>query len=488
MDGGGRPALYACHDNVSLKNRLKDFFSLPTNRRFPKSEVARKRSAPSLSGCKNETLWVADACSEAIRTSKQDFSRQSFESSPDTPTSPTRLVVSKDCRSTERVSCARTVFATNSCLDEYPCDTVSLGALCNARHCIQGNLASSVALGIPEIVENILQKLDEILWQSNSSLLTRGSRKSSELQNDEDEATCTGPLYACLTVDRIFNWAAKRIISRRIELNKLEQLERYSSSVASRDNLCRDLLVHRIKTCDQSMFDSIQQYRLKSLELYVCPKLVPNQKMLGAGTLIKLALPGCGLVTDKNMAEVAMNCPLLEILDLRACELVTDDGIIQIADSCPRLSYLNVGRVKNSGAITDRSIARITKKTSVETLGLAGCGIGDRTVLSIAHNRGLEIERLSMNQCHLISDYSINILLQNSPKLQVLEVVGCEDVKDAKALCNFKIKSGALVETSEALALQIREYERVLKEVGADGSLRSRRANSRRATISALHK
>lgn len=378
------------------------------------------------------------------------------------PPSPTHLVVRRNYSSAARTSPIRRLLHAPEISQVQ-----------------DNNQACRTALSIPEVVECILQSLDDDYWTTNSSILSRKTPRSEP----GEEVPARGSLYHCLLVSQTFNWAATRVLSRRVELKELTRLEAYTRSSASKDRLCRDLLIHRVKTCDQSKFDDIEQYRLRSLELYVCPNLVPNLQMISSGTLKKIALPGCGKVDDMVMEQIAKYCPQLEILDLRACELVTDHGLIQIANHCPRLAYLNVGRVKRAGNVTDRSIVEISMKTSVETLGLAGCAVGDEAVLSIAHHRGSQIERLSMNQCPAITDISISQLVIMAPRLQVLEIVGCHLVRNAKALCYFKVKSGALVETDQKLSAQMQVYEAdAIAEFEACND-RSRRAQRRITTI-----
>lgn len=323
--------------------------------------------------------------------------------------------------------------------------------------------ACNIVLKIPELVENILQILESSLIHTGVLAQSRGEENNVLTANEKPANLNMGSLSTVLTVNWTFYWAARRILSTRVELRSIQQVEQYGVSSAGKDNLCRDLLVYRVKSCEQQQFDRIQQIRLKSLELHVCPKLVPSERLLTTGTLLKIALPGCGLVDDTLMQLIASHCKSLLILDLRACELVTDCGITAIAENCPKLSYLNVGRVKNSSSITDISLIRICEKTSVQTLGLAGCSIADDGVAAIAKYKGSQIERLSMNQCHSVTDHSLKTLLRLSPKLQVLEIVGCEHIADAEILCRFKIASGALVETSAQMVLQMQLYERQIR-------------------------
>lgn len=421
------------------------------------SRRVRERPAPLIvdaSACACECLSPCSVCN--IRSSKRNKTpieqvRGQVNSSP---ASPGQLVITRDRQAVESYCATRLYCGATQTFDRTLRSTDFRSASSRSASCDK-------ALSIPEIVENIIRLLDDDLWQARTLLAARKPPATISLTSNSGLA---GVLSNCLYVNRTFQWATMRVMSRRLEIGQFEQFQAYAKSTAGSDNLCRDLLLHRLKTCSQEIFESLHQHRLTSLELYVCPQLRPSTEMLVSGTLRKLALPGCGLVDDNSMTLVARYCRRLSILDLRACELVSDYGITLIAENCPELTYLNVGRVKNACAITDRSIIKISEYTAIETLGLAGCAIGDESVIAIAKNRGVQLERLSMNQCANISDISIKILLKSSPHLQVLELVGCMHVRDVLMLCDFKLRTGALIETSESMAQAMKVMERDVKQ------------------------
>lgn len=431
----------------SVTAKIRDLFGLSGNKRELAKRGSRYRRPPFLEHISRsvddvEAQEISEGCWKIHeRSSARD----------EVPCSPAALRVLSE-EALHRQSPARRLLFTT--------ETSALQSCCTKldRYTQKQSDACRTVFTTVEILEMILQQVDHI-----QSVATIAASEVASAGSGATTDSRKGSLYACLTVDRIFNQVAMRVISRRIELHNMTQLLAYASVSSSRDNLCRDLVVHRVKTCQQVEFDRIAQFRLRSLELYVCPKLLPTRAMLVSGTLLKVALPGCALVDDSVMSEVARNCPRLEILDLRACELVTDKGILEIARHCPQLTYLNVGRVKHSEGITDLSIVAISQNTRVETLGLAGCAVSDETVLAIARHSGPRIERLSLNQCHRITDHSMCELLRSAPKLQVLEIVGCKDLKDAKTMCYFKVSSGALVETSEVYAIEMQLYEREVR-------------------------
>ena len=460
-----RASSYEPRDPASLSHRLRGLFAISGAKRSLPRRLSRPdhdASSPTERSCRSRNVQNLeykglDSFGECSNSSQYE---------EDVPPSPSHLLVSRNYSISATPSPKRQLFRAS-----ISPDTIER----------QSSKACEIALSLPEIVENILQRLDDDHWAVNSSILTR---KTPKIEGPSTGTTTLlqGPLNQCLLVNRTFSDASVRVLSRKVELSSLDQLDAYTQTNASQDNYCRDLLLHRLKTCSQERLDSIKQHRLRSLELYVCPNLVPSIQMISSGTLRKIALPGCGLVDDLTMQSIAIHCKWLEILDLRACEQVTDRGLIEIAHHCPNLNYLNVGRVKNGCSVTDASIIEISKHTSVETLGLAGCAVGDPAVLAIAEYRGTKVERLSMNQCHNISDVSIQPLLACSGKLQVLEIVGCKLVRDARTLCYFKVQSGALVETDQVLAAQMLLYEADALQALENNTRRSRRSQRRIVT------
>lgn len=427
----------SCHDlhEPSITSKLKGFFN--GTKKHESKNIAQPLRPPA-----RLPKWSRGSSDKVFQLSSSRRSSLSNE----VPVSPARFSIQSEFRELRRTSIERILFPIRS--QETSVVTVREGR--------QTVSARARALSILEIVEAIVLQIEDPV---SLAVTTTKSDKSATIRTSEG----SGPLSACLYVNRIFHAAAKRAISKRIVLHDMDQLVAYTQNKASQDNLCRDLLIHRVKACEQEQFEQIAQFRLRSLELYVCPKLIPTAAMLSSGTLLKIALPGCALVDDELMTTIARMCQKLQILDLRACEKVSDAGVIAIAQRCPDLSYLNVGRIKRSEAITDLSIVEICKRTSVETLGLAGCAISDESVLAVARHRGLQIERLSMNQCHKITDYALCELLRSSPRLQVLEVVGCDKLRDAKTMCFFKFSTGALVETSDSFAAEMQLYEGEVK-------------------------
>ena len=108
----------------------------------------------------------------------------------------------------------------------------------------------------------------------------------------------------------------------------------------------------------------------------------------------------------------------------------------------------------------------LCRLTDVDTLGLAGCSVGDRGIWSVATNRGPKIERLSLNNCLNLSNASIPLILSLTPNLQVLELRGCVKITKVRPIVEFRRKwrvRGVLIEGCEVFEGRMRRGEEELE-------------------------
>ena len=111
-----------------------------------------------------------------------------------------------------------------------------------------------------------------------------------------------------------------------------------------------------------------------------------------------LALGGNGAwVNDEVLARIAALCPNLVCLDASACTLVTDAGVTAVIKSCSQLEALNLNGCEN---VTDYSLMMFCQR--------AGPGVA-RVCASGTQVSGPGLQRL----------------LQQAPRLRVLELRGC---------------------------------------------------------------
>ncbi|KAL0085730.1 hypothetical protein J3Q64DRAFT_1886784 [Phycomyces blakesleeanus] len=197
----------------------------------------------------------------------------------------------------------------------------------------------------------------------------------------------------------------------------------------------RSLTLRKIK--DKHINEPLQQWsqntsQLRRLDFYICD-YVTNDSLypfIAHKHLTHLSLAGCHRITDKAISQAAKYCPQLEHLDLRACGQVSDSSIAVVAWYCRGLKHLNVGRVRDREKITIKSIGEIAKYTQVSVLGLAGCDIADDCMIKLAHHRKGGLERVSVNNCHRITNKTVRTYVQYCPNLSVFEMKECHWVDD----------------------------------------------------------
>ena len=100
--------------------------------------------------------------------------------------------------------------------------------------------------------------------------------------------------------------------------------------------------------------------------------------------------------------------------------------------------------------------------TEIDTLGLAGCSVGDRGIWSVATHRGPKIERLSLNYCLNLSNASIPLILPLTPNLQVLELRDCVKITHIRPIVEFRRRwraRGVLIEGCEVFEARMRDGE-----------------------------
>ncbi|KAJ2956058.1 hypothetical protein NQZ79_g8039 [Umbelopsis isabellina] len=174
---------------------------------------------------------------------------------------------------------------------------------------------------------------------------------------------------------------------------------------------------------------------LTHLDMYICDYLVDTTVMAFiTPNLTNISFAGCHQITDTSITMVAKTCPNLIHLDLRACGSVSDASISQIAQSCSRLRHLNVGRIREGKRITFASVKLIAELTDVSVLGLAGCELTDECIQVLAQARGNGLERLSVNNCHKLTNRSIRHVLDHCQRLSVFEMKECHLIDDWEAI------------------------------------------------------
>uniref|UniRef100_A0A060T6K2 ARAD1C20790p n=1 Tax=Blastobotrys adeninivorans TaxID=409370 RepID=A0A060T6K2_BLAAD len=292
------------------------------------------------------------------------------------------------------------------------------------------------------------------------------SQREAAKAKTREESDPAG-LYSCLLVNKQWYSVAVEVLHKKLYFSSTKRWNSFVSEGTRGTDLSSQLLVlHKITGAQQQDINDLGFLggNLKLLEFYTCPNIVPTKALLGGGRLTKIVLPGCSKVDDRIVALIAEQCPQLEYLDLRACDLVSDRGLKALAKHCRDLKLLNVGRTQNGELITYRGVKHIARRTSIVTLGLAGTSIDDRTIMELVRCRGPELERLSLNNCQLLTNNSVPRMLVYTTKLSVLELRGCPQITDLRPIVLFKrhrerIGRPPLIEGCELFELRMKEAE-----------------------------
>lgn len=298
-----------------------------------------------------------------------------------------------------------------------------------------------------------------------------------DVSNSRKESKPT--LLNCMLVNRLWYQVTSDVLFKRLHFKGNCAWEKFAIGVLEKDEgraldnvRCKPsiLVLHKCALANQPQIKTLSKLggKLQWLEFYTCPLIVPTLDLVSGGQLRKLVLPGCTNLTDKVLNVLTQQCPLLEHLDLRACDMVSDAGIRAVARNCPQLKMLNVGRTQRGELITYSSIKHIAKKTRIETLGLAGCHVDDRAMWALALYRGPFIQRLSLNNCLMLTNESVPKILRYMRSLTVLELRGCVQITDVRPIVQFKRYRELqghppLIEGCEVFDLRMRETEWIME-------------------------
>ncbi|GMI89366.1 SLOW MOTION [Hibiscus trionum] len=151
-----------------------------------------------------------------------------------------------------------------------------------------------------------------------------------------------------------------------------------------------------------------------------------------------------------NMAQVALNCPLLNLLDISSCHKLTDAAIRSAVTSCPQLESLDMS---NCSCVSDETLREIAHSCAnlhvlnssycpnislesvrlpmLTVLKLDNCeGITSASMAAIAHSYMLE--ELELDNCHMLTSVSLDL-----PRLQKIRLVHCRKFADLNVQCSM---------------------------------------------------
>ncbi|AJQ13541.1 Amn1p [Saccharomyces cerevisiae YJM1383] len=365
---------------------------------------------------------------------------------------------------------------------------------------------SHAVFEIPEIVENIIKmlvSLESANIPKERPCLRRNPQSyehSLLMYKDEERAKKAwsaaqqlqdpplvgrkekkqGALFSCMMVNRLWLNVTRPFLFKSLHFKSVHNFKEFLRTSQETTQVMRPshFILHKLHQVTQPDIERLSRMEcqnLKWLEFYVCPRITPPLSWFdNLHKLEKLIIPGNKNIDDNFLLRLSQSIPNLKHLDLRACDNVSDSGVVCIALNCPKLKTFNIGRHRRGNLITSVSLVTLGKYTQVETVGFAGCDVDDAGIWEFARLNGKNVERLSLNSCRLLTDYSLPILfaLNSFPNLAVLEIRNLDKITDVRHFVKYNLwkkslDAPILIEACERITKLIDQEENRVKRINS---------------------
>ncbi|AJQ00925.1 Amn1p [Saccharomyces cerevisiae YJM248] len=289
-----------------------------------------------------------------------------------------------------------------------------------------------------------------------------------------------GALFSCMMVNRLWLNVTRPFLFKSLHFKSVHNFKEFLRTSQETTQVMRPshFILHKLHQVTQPDIERLSRMEcqnLKWLEFYVCPRITPPLSWFdNLHKLEKLIIPGNKNIDDNFLLRLSQSIPNLKHLDLRACDNVSDSGVVCIALNCPKLKTFNIGRHRRGNLITSVSLVALGKYTQVETVGFAGCDVDDAGIWEFARLNGKNVERLSLNSCRLLTDYSLPILfaLNSFPNLAVLEIRNLDKITDVRHFVKYNLwkkslDAPILIEACERIMKLIDQEENRVKRINS---------------------
>ncbi|WCJ29623.1 EIN3-binding F box protein 1 [Euphorbia peplus] len=146
--------------------------------------------------------------------------------------------------------------------------------------------------------------------------------------------------------------------------------------------------------------------------------LLPLLESCEAG-LVKVNLSGCMSLTDEVVSALArLHGKSLELLNLDGCRKITDASLMAIAEHCLFLSDLDISKC----AVTDTGLAVLSgaDQLNLQVLSLSGCSSVSNKSSPFLKKLGQTLVGLNLKNCSSISSSTIEFLVENLWRCDIL--------------------------------------------------------------------
>ncbi|CAI4986367.1 CPS_HP_G0105600.mRNA.1.CDS.1 [Saccharomyces cerevisiae] len=439
----------------------------------------------------------------SVQTTPNKKSCNEYLSTPEA--TPLKNTATENAWATSRVVSASSLSIVtpteikNILVDEF--SELKLGQPLTSQH-----QRSHAVFEIPEIVENIIKmivSLESTNIPKERPCLRRNPQSyehSLLMYKDEERAKKAwsaaqqlrdpplvghkekkqGALFSCMMVNRLWLNVTRPFLFKSLHFKSVHSFKEFLRTSQETTQVMRPshFILHKLHQVTQPDIERLSRMEcqnLKWLEFYVCPRITPPLSWFdNLHKLEKLIIPGNKNIDDNFLLRLSQSIPNLKHLDLRACDNVSDSGVVCIALNCPKLKTFNIGRHRRGNLITSVSLVALGKYTQVETVGFAGCDVDDAGIWEFARLNGKNVERLSLNSCRLLTDYSLPILfaLNSFPNLAVLEIRNLDKITDVRHFVKYNLwkkslDAPILIEACERITKLIDQEENRVKRINS---------------------
>ncbi|AJP84834.1 AQG_2a_G0003750.mRNA.1.CDS.1 [Saccharomyces cerevisiae] len=439
----------------------------------------------------------------SVQTTPNKKSCNEYLSTPEA--TPLKNTATENAWATSRVVSASSLSIVtpteikNILVDEF--SELKLGQPLTSQH-----QRSHAVFEIPEIVENIIKmivSLESTNIPKERPCLRRNPQSyehSLLMYKDEERAKKAwsaaqqlrdpplvghkekkqGALFSCMMVNRLWLNVTRPFLFKSLHFKSVHNFKEFLRTSQETTQVMRPshFILHKLHQVTQPDIERLSRMEcqnLKWLEFYVCPRITPPLSWFdNLHKLEKLIIPGNKNIDDNFLLRLSQSIPNLKHLDLRACDNVSDSGVVCIALNCPKLKTFNIGRHRRGNLITSVSLVALGKYTQVETVGFAGCDVDDAGIWEFARLNGKNVERLSLNSCRLLTDYSLPILfaLNSFPNLAVLEIRNLDKITDVRHFVKYNLwkkslDAPILIEACERITKLIDQEENRVKRINS---------------------
>ncbi|BCR83648.1 putative ubiquitin ligase complex F-box protein GRR1 [Aspergillus chevalieri] len=146
----------------------------------------------------------------------------------------------------------------------------------------------------------------------------------------------------------------------------------------------------------------------------------------------RLTLTNCSHLTDTGVSGLVDGNRHLQALDVSDLTSLTDHTLHIVSQNCPRLQGLNI---TNCAKVTDESLVAVSENCrQLRRLKLNGVTqLTDQTVMSFAQNCRAVLE-VDLHNCRLVTSESITALINALRSLRELRLQDCKNIDDSAFL------------------------------------------------------